>query len=56
MVIFKRLLMVFLTLIIAVGTVLATAKHPTGPNTVSYDEPAGLWVSIGMVVVLFYLL
>ncbi|MBP2257620.1 hypothetical protein [Virgibacillus alimentarius] len=50
---FKRFLMVFLTLIIAVGAVLLAAKHPTGPNTVSYDEPAGLWISIGMIIVLF---
>ncbi|GGB46076.1 hypothetical protein F3157_08610 [Virgibacillus dakarensis] len=50
---FKRFLMVFLTLIIAVAAVLLAAKHPTGPNTVSFDEPAGLWISIGMIIALF---
>src|SRR5699024_10802423 len=33
--------------------ILIAAIHPTGPNTVSDDEPGGLWLSIGMVVVLF---
>ncbi|PAV29701.1 hypothetical protein CIL05_10035 [Virgibacillus profundi] len=50
---FKRVFMVFLTLIIAVVAVLLAAKHPTGPNTVSYDEPVGLWISLGMIIVLF---
>ncbi|MUV38219.1 putative membrane protein YdeH [Lentibacillus sp. JNUCC-1] len=50
---FKRFLMVVLTLIAAVGSVLLAAKHPTGPNSVSYDEPIGLSLSIGMIVVLF---
>ncbi|WP_088051657.1 hypothetical protein [Virgibacillus dakarensis] len=50
---FKRFLMVFLTLIIAVAAVFLAAKHPTGPNTVSFDEPAGLWISIGMIIALF---
>ncbi|TFJ92923.1 hypothetical protein [Lentibacillus salicampi] len=50
---FKRFFMVLLTLLIAVAAVLLAAKHPTGPNTVSYDEPVGLWLSIGMIIVLF---
>ena len=50
---FKRGFMVFLTLVIAVVAILLVAKHPTGPNTVSYDEPAGLWISIGMIIILF---
>ncbi len=37
----KKFYMVFLTLLIAVGAVLLAARYPTGPNTVSYDEPAG---------------
>lgn len=49
----KRFFIVLLTLIIAIVTVLLAAKHPTGPNTVSYDEPVGLWLSIGMIIVLF---
>ncbi|MUK89284.1 hypothetical protein GMD78_12970 [Ornithinibacillus sp. L9] len=50
---FKRFFMVFVTLILAVVAVLLAAKHPTGPNTISYDEPIGLWLSIGMIVILF---
>ncbi|MBD8028076.1 hypothetical protein H9636_15605 [Ureibacillus sp. Re31] len=50
---FKRFFMVLVTLIIAVGAILLAAKHPTGPNTISYDEPLGLWLSIGIVVILF---
>lgn len=50
---FKRFFMVFLTLITAVVAVFVAAKHPTGPNTVSYEEPVGLWLSIGMIIVLF---
>lgn len=49
----KKFYMVFLTLLIAVGAVLLAARYPTGPNTVSYDEPAGLWISIGIIIVLF---
>ena len=49
----KRFLMVLFTLIVALVTILIAARHPTGPNTVSYDEPLGLWLSIGMVIILF---
>jgi len=49
----KRLSMVFLTMVLAIVALLIAAKHPTGPNTVSYDEPVGLWISLGMLVVLF---
>ncbi|MGY0694673.1 hypothetical protein ACW2QC_18145 [Virgibacillus sp. FSP13] len=50
---FKRFFMVVFTLVIAIAGVLLAAKHPTGPNTVSYDEPAGIWISIGIITVLF---
>jgi|SRR5690625_2444160 len=49
----KRFSMVFLTMVLAIVALLIAAKHPTGPNTVSYDEPAGLWISLGILVVLF---
>src|SRR5699024_6048192 len=49
----KRLLMLVFTLVLVVTAILIAAIHPTGPNTVSYDEPAGLWLSIVMLVVLF---
>ncbi|MFD1415091.1 hypothetical protein [Oceanobacillus jeddahense] len=49
----KKILMIVLTLLTAIACILLTARYPTGPNTVSYDDPAGLFISIGMVVVLF---
>lgn len=50
---FKRFSMVFLTMVLAIVALLITAKHPTGPNTVSFDEPVGLLISLGMIVALF---
>ncbi|MBV6682199.1 hypothetical protein KV679_00690 [Bacillus sp. JRC01] len=50
---FKRVFLMTLTLVTAVGCILVAALHPTGPNTVSYDEPIGVWLSIGMTVLLF---
>lgn len=49
----RRFLMIFVTLMIAIGAILLAARHPTGPNSVSYDEPLGLWLSIGMTIILF---
>ncbi len=49
----KRLFLLFVTLAIAVAAVLLAAQHPTGPNSVSYEEPIGVWLSIGMIIVLF---
>ena len=49
----KKFLMVLCTLILAIAVILIAARHPTGPNTVSYDEPLGLSLSIGMVAILF---
>lgn len=49
----KRLSMVFLTMVIAIISLLLAAKNPTGPNTVSFDKPLGLLLSVGMLVVLF---
>ena len=48
-----RLLMVFSTMILAIIALLVSAKNPTGPNTVSFDEPIGFWISFSMLVVLF---
>ena len=48
-----RVSMVFLTMVLAIVSLLIAAKYPTGPNTVSYDEPVGLWLSLGMLVALF---
>src|SRR5699024_10466576 len=49
----KRYLMLVFTLVLAVSAILIAAILHTGPNSGSYDEPAGLWLSIGMLVVLF---
>lgn len=49
----KRFLFVLFTLFIAVGGMLVAAKEPLGPNAISYDDPANLLLSIGMVVFLF---
>jgi hypothetical protein len=49
----RRFIFVFLTLVVAILTVLIAAKHPTGPNTVSYEEPVGLILSNVFVILLF---
>lgn len=49
----KRFSMVFLTMILAIVALLIATQHPTGPNTVSFDEPVGLMISLGMLVALF---
>lgn len=49
----KRFSMVFLTMLLAIIAALIAAKHPTGPNTISFDEPGVLWLSVGMLAALF---
>lgn len=49
----KRLLMMISTMLLAIIAVLIAARYPTGPNTVSFDRPVELWLSVGMLVVLF---
>lgn len=49
----KRLTLVIITMLFAVAALLIAAGHPTGPDDVSYDDPAGLWLSLGMLVALF---
>ncbi|WP_152656600.1 hypothetical protein [Oceanobacillus sp. CFH 90083] len=49
----KKILLIVLTLLTAIAAILLTARYPTGPDTISYDEPVSLLISIGMVVVLF---
>lgn len=50
----KRMSMVVLTMVLAVAALLVAAKHPTGPNAVSYDKPIEMWLSLGMMIVLFF--
>src|SRR5690625_5263264 len=50
---FTRVSMVFLTMVLAIVALFLATKHPTGPNTVSFDEPVGLLISLGMLVALF---
>ncbi|WP_066188263.1 MULTISPECIES: hypothetical protein [Gracilibacillus] len=49
----KRVTMVVLTLLVAIGLILAGAKNPIGTNANSFDEPWGLWLAIGVVVFFF---
>lgn len=49
----KRVSMVLLTMVLAIIALFLAAKNPTGPNTVSFDEPFILWISLGILVVLF---
>lgn len=49
----KRISMVFLTMVLAIIALLLAAKYPTGPNTVSFDEPVGFWIYFVMLIVLF---
>ncbi|WP_026560893.1 hypothetical protein AB3Z07_23020 [Metabacillus halosaccharovorans] len=47
----KRFSMLIIT-ILAIGALLFAAKNPTGPNTVSFDEPLNLLMSLGTLIVL----
>ncbi|MBU7595186.1 hypothetical protein [Metabacillus halosaccharovorans] len=47
----KRLSMLIIT-ILAIVALFFAAKNPTGPNTVSFDEPLNLLVSLGTLIVL----
>jgi len=51
--IFKRFVLVFIMLMIAILAVLVAAKYPRGSTTVSYEEPVGLIISLAMIVILF---
>ncbi|PKG22697.1 hypothetical protein [Niallia nealsonii] len=48
----KRLSMVLMIMILAISALLLVAKNPTGPNTVSFDEPLNLLMSLGTLIVL----
>jgi hypothetical protein len=48
----KRLSMLLVMMILAVAALLLAAKNPTGPNTVSFDEPLNLLLSLGTLIVL----
>jgi len=50
---FKRVLFVLLTLMMAIIATLIATKDSPGKNTISYDEPAILFLSIGIIVLLF---
>ncbi|EIT84258.1 putative integral inner membrane protein [Fictibacillus macauensis ZFHKF-1] len=49
----KRVLLILLTLVLAIASLLLAAKHPTGPNTIAFDEPLVFMIAIGIVVFLF---
>ena len=48
----KRLSMMLVIMILAVITLFLAAKNPTGPNTVSFDEPQNFLTSLGTLIVL----
>src|SRR5690625_3913067 len=50
---FTRVSMVFLTMVLAIIALFLATQHPTGPNTVSFDDPVSLLISLGMLVALF---
>ncbi|EHJ07120.1 hypothetical protein [Staphylococcus simiae] len=47
-----RLSLVTLAIISSVVCLLFSAKYPTGPNTVSFDKPEELLLSIGYMIIL----
>lgn len=49
----KRLTPVILTLLFAAAALLIAARDPVGPDDVSYEDPAGLWISLGRAAALF---
>ncbi|MGF7536115.1 hypothetical protein AAGG74_20970 [Bacillus mexicanus] len=49
----KRFSLVFLTLMMSIVAVLVAAKDSLGDNAISFDEPAILLISIGIIVFLF---
>lgn len=48
----KRISLVLVIMILAVSALFFAASHPTGPNTVSFNEPINLWLSFGTLVLL----
>ncbi|RDW22101.1 hypothetical protein [Oceanobacillus chungangensis] len=48
----KRLSMFLMIMILAIVALLLAAKNPTGPNTVSFDEPLNLLMSLGTLILL----
>lgn len=49
----KRCSLVLITMGFAIAALLIAAQHSIGENAISYDQPMGLVISIGIVVFLF---
>ncbi|MFS0559760.1 hypothetical protein AB1K91_03375 [Terribacillus sp. 179-K 1B1 HS] len=49
----KRLSFVFVLFVLAIIALLLAAANPTGPNTVSFDEPMIIWLNVGIIALLF---
>jgi len=49
---FKRFLMVLLTMIVAIVAVLIAANNTTG-ETISFDEPVLFWIGLGTIILFF---
>ena len=48
----KRLSMLLIVALLAILALLLAAKNPTGPNTVSFDDPLNLLMSLGILILL----
>ena len=48
----KRLSMSLLVALLAILALLLAAKNPTGSNTVSFDDPLNLLMSLGILILL----
>lgn len=48
----KRFSILLIIMILAIFALLLAAKNPTGPNTVSFDEPLNLFMSLGTLIIL----
>jgi hypothetical protein len=48
----KRLSMYLIMMILAIVALFLAAQNPTGPNTVSFDKPLNLLLSLGTLIIL----
>ncbi|SDC14290.1 hypothetical protein SAMN05421663_101491 [Terribacillus halophilus] len=49
----KRLSFVFVLFVLAIIVLFLAAANPTGPNTVSFEEPSVIWLNVGIIALLF---
>ncbi|MFP7171587.1 hypothetical protein [Terribacillus sp. FSL K6-0262] len=49
----KRVSLVFVLFVLAIAALFLAAANPTGPNTVSFEEPMIIWLNVGIIASLF---